>query len=230
MLARMTHHTTRTRTTIVAAAVTAALAFATPTVTHAAASDASAGSAPHAAASPLGGQKCDAPGAGRRANNGRFVCSPEGGRSVWRRVDGSLSIVDVVEALRGYSTFAYALEQSGIAAELAVGGPYTVFAPRNAAFNALPSGTLDALLRPDNLQALRRILRHHVIRGTYNATQLRTQAYEALDASMLQVRVRTVGGITVDGARVTVADVRAANGVLHGLAEVIIPAGVTINP
>jgi uncharacterized surface protein with fasciclin (FAS1) repeats len=179
-------------------------------------------------ASPLGGSKCEAPGAARRANNGRFVCSPEGGRSIWRRVGGSLSVVDVAEALRGYSTFAYALRQSGLDEELATGGPYTIFAPRNAAFLALPSGTLDALLRPDNLAALRRILRHHVVRGTLTAAMLRTGSYDPLDATPLRVVVH--GGVRVDDARVTVADVLASNGVLHGLSRVLIPAGTTITP
>jgi uncharacterized surface protein with fasciclin (FAS1) repeats len=103
-----------------------------------------------------------------------------------------------------------------------------VFAPRNAAFLALPKETLAALQRPDNLEALRRILRHHVVAGSLKARALRTRLYESLDGTMLSVVV--ANGVRVDGARVTVADVTATNGVLHGLGSVLIPTGVTIIP
>jgi uncharacterized surface protein with fasciclin (FAS1) repeats len=179
-------------------------------------------------ASPLGGQDCDAPGAARRANNGRFVCSPEAGNSVWRRVNGTGTVVDVVTSLRGYSIFASVIRASGLEAEFAAAGPYTVLAPRNAAFLALGSGTLDALLRPDNADNLQRILRHHVIRGRFTARELVTGEYLTLDGSKVKVVARNT--IRVDGSRVTVADVRTTNGIMHGISSVLIPAGVTVNP
>ena len=193
--------------------VAIALAIATPALAH---------------AEPLGGQRCDTPGAAQRANNGKFVCSPEGARSVWRRVDAPSTIPAIAEALRGYSTFSSLLKLSGLDVTLAQTGPYTVFAPRNAAFLALPKETLAALQRPDNLEALRRILRHHVVAGSLKARALRTRLYESLDGTMLSVVV--ANGVRVDGARVTVADVTATNGVLHGLGKVLIPSGVTIIP
>lgn len=186
----------------------------------------SAPSIAHAA--PLGGQNCDTPGAARRANNGRFVCSPEAGTSTWRRVNGTGTIVDVVSSLRGYSIFESVLRASGLDAELSVGGPYTVFAPRNAAFLSLGSGLLDALVRPDNAENLKRILRYHVIRGRVTAREMATGDYLTLDGSQLRVVVRN--NIRVDGGRVTMADVRTTDGIVHGVSDVFIPAGVTVKP
>lgn len=186
------------------------------------------GAAATAHASPLGGQDCDAPGAARRANNGRFVCSPEAGKSVWRRVDGTGTVVDVVSSMRGYSIFASVIRASGLEAEFAAAGPFTVLAPRNAAFLSLGSGMLDALLRPDNADALKRILRHHVIRGRFTARDMVTGEYLTLDGSKVKVVARNT--VRVDGGRVTVADVRTTNGIMHGISDVLIPAGVTVNP
>ncbi len=186
------------------------------------------GAATAAHASPLGGQNCDAPGAARRSNNGRFVCSPEGGNSVWRRVDGTGTVVDVVTSLRGYSIFASVIRSSGLEAEFAAAGPYTVLAPRNAAFLSLGSGLLDALLRPDNADNLKRILRHHVIRGRFTAREMVTGEYLTLDGSKVKVVARN--NIRVDGGRVTVADVRTTNGIMHGISDVLIPVGVTVKP
>ena len=190
-----------------------ALAIAAPSVAH---------------ADSLGGQRCDNPGASQRANNGKFVCSPEGARSVWRRVETPATIPVIADALRGYSTFTSLLKLSGLDVTLAQSGPYTVFAPRNAAFNALPKETVAALQRPDNLAALRRILLHHVVSGSVKARALRTMSYQTLDNTMISVVVKN--GVRVDGAQVTVADVMATNGVIHGLSKVLIPAGITIIP
>lgn len=204
----------KTRFTLpITIAIAIALAVTTPSITH---------------AESLGNQRCDVPGAARRANNGQFVCSPEGARSVWRRIESPSTIPAIVSALRGYSTFSSLLKLSGLDVELAQAGPYTVFAPRNAAFLALAKDTLAALQRPDNLAALRRILRHHVVVGSRKARTLRTTNYETLDGTMISVVVKN--GVRVDGVRVTVADVMATNGVIHGLAKVLIPTGVTINP
>jgi uncharacterized surface protein with fasciclin (FAS1) repeats len=186
----------------------------------------SASSIAHAA--PLGGQNCDTPGAARRANNGRFVCSPEGGTSTWRRVNSTGTIVDVVSSLRGYSIFESVLRTSGLDTELAAAGPYTVFAPRNAAFLSLGSGLLDALQRPDNAENLKRILRYHVIRGRVTAREMVTGEYLTLDGT--QLRVVAQNNIRVDGGRVTMGDVRATNGIVHGVSKVFIPAGVAVNP
>ena len=146
----------------------------------------------------------------------------------WCRVDTPATLPVIAEALKGYSTFSSLLKLSGLDVTLAQTGPYTVFAPRNAAFMALPKETLAALQRPDNLAALRRILLHHVVAGSLKARGLRTTTYQTLDGTTLGVVVKN--GVRVDGAKVTVADVLATNGVLHGLSKVLIPTGVTIIP
>lgn len=190
-----------------------ALFVAAPTITHAA---------------PLNGQRCNNPGAIMRANNARFVCSPEGGRSVWRRVNGAATISSIIGALPGYSLLGAAIKQAGLDTALAGAGPFTIFAPRNAAFLALPKPTLDYLLDPANVAVLRKVLLHHVVSGSVTARTLASGTYVTLNGTTINVTVRNQ--IRIDGARVTFADVTATNGILHGLTGVLVPSDVSINP
>lgn len=194
--------------------MSAALLLAAPTATN---------------AMPLNGQKCTTPGALMRANNSRFVCSPEGGRSVWRRIAGAATVGSIVEAMPRYSLLATALKQAGLDTVLVGSGPFTLLAPRDAAFLALPKPTLDYLLDPANVAVLRQVLLHHVLSGSLRARVLDTGAYTALDGTALNVTVRR-SGILIDGSRVTMADVVATNGVVHGVNKVIVPAGLVVNP
>jgi uncharacterized surface protein with fasciclin (FAS1) repeats len=180
-----------------------------------------------AQASPINGQKCDNPGAIMRANNSRFICAAEGAKSRWRRVNGELTITAILEAMPRYSLLVTALKQAGLDATLKSTGPFTLFAPRNAAFLALPKASLDYLLNPANVSVLREVLLHHVVAGSVMAKDLDTASYPALDGTLLDVMVRT-SGITVDNARVTMADVDATNGVVHAISTVLIPDDVTI--
>lgn len=179
-------------------------------------------------AAPLNGKRCDNPGSIIRANNARFVCSPEGGRSVWRRVNGATTISAIIGALPGYSLLGTAIKQAGLDTALAGAGPFTIFAPRNAAFLALPKSTLDYLLDPANVDVLTKVLLHHVVSGSKPARTLTSGSYVTLNGTTINVSVRNQ--IRIDGARVTFADVTATNGVLHGLSGVLLPSDVTINP
>jgi uncharacterized surface protein with fasciclin (FAS1) repeats len=189
-----------------------ALLLATPAIAH---------------AGPLNGQKCDNPGAMQRANNSKFVCSPEGGRSVWRRIDGATTLTSVINTLPRYSLLATALKQAGLDTTLATGGPYTIFAPRNSAFLALPKATLDYLLDPANVVVLRRVLLHHVVSGSVKSSALSSGTYTMLDGTTVNVVVRQ-SGITIDDARVTMGDVMSTNGVLHGVSKVLVPTGLVL--
>ena len=180
-----------------------------------------------AQASPINGEKCNNPGAMMRANNSRFICAPEGAKSRWRRVTGELTITSILEAMPRYSLLVTALKKAGLDTTLKATGPFTLFAPRNAAFLALPKSTLDYLLDPANVAVLREVLLHHVITGSLMANELDTASYSALDGTVLDVVVRT-SGITVDNARVTMADVAATNGVVHAISSVLVPDDVSI--
>lgn len=180
-------------------------------------------------AAAINGRKCTNPGAFRRANNSRFVCSPEGGRNVWRRINGAANISAVVDALPRFSILTAALKQAGLDGALAGTGPFTLFAPRDAAFMALPKATLDYLLNPANVAVLRRVLLHHVVNGAVRSTDLSTGTYTTLDGTTISAVVRKMN-ITIDGARVTLGDVVATNGVVHGVSRVLVPADVVITP
>lgn len=180
-----------------------------------------------AQAEPINRQKCETPGAMQRANNSKFICSPEGARNVWRRIDGATTLTAVINTLPNYSLLEAALKQAGLDATLATGGPFTIFAPRNAAFLALPKATLDYLLDPANVVVLRRVLLHHVVSGSVKAKNLSTGTYTMLDGTAVNVVVRK-SGITIDDSRVKMADVMTGNGVLHGVSRVLVPAGLTI--
>ncbi len=217
------------RSIIMSAALLAGTALAVPGA--ALAVPVSQPAAPSAAqpAAPINGQKCTNPGAFRRANNSRFVCSPEGGRSVWRRINGSANISAILDALPRYSILAAAVKQAELDGALAGTGPFTLFAPRDAAFLALPKATLDYLLNPANVATLRRVLLHHVVNGAVRSTDLSTGDYTTLDGTSISAVVRKMN-ITIDGARVTLGDVVATNGVVHGVSQVLVPADVVITP
>ncbi len=132
-------------------------------------------------------------------------------------------IVDTAVAAGQFKTLAAALQAAGLVDTLKGAGPFTVFAPTDAAFAALPAGTLENLLKPENKDQLVAVLSYHVLPGRYGATQVagmseaRTVNGENLDIAA------TDGVVTVHGARVVSADVNASNGVIHVIDQVLIP-------
>ena len=102
-------------------------------------------------------------------------------------------------------------------------GPFTVFAPTDAAFAALPAGTVESLLRPENKDKLVAVLTYHVVPGRVTASQVaglsRAKTVQGGDVAI----VAADGAVTVDGARVVTADVMATNGVIHVVDKVLLP-------
>ena len=137
------------------------------------------------------------------------------------------TIVDIAAANPDFSTLVAALDAAGLTATLASPGPYTVFAPTNAAFAALPDGTLDSLLLPDNREQLTRILTYHVVAGKVMAADVppadagvATSTVAGLD---LSVRIEADGSVKANEATVTAADIEASNGVIHVIDTVLLP-------
>lgn len=174
------------------------------------------------AASPLGGTQCDVPGASVRANNSRFICSPEDGRSVWRRVMAPGDVGAVLIGVRGFSTFVAALGLADMTTTLRGPGPWTVFAPTNAAFHALGRPTLDKLLLPRNRAILQAVLRHHLVQSRIAARAMSAGDLLMFDGTTARVRVQ--GGLVIDRSRVVLADLGATNGAIHGVNKVLLPA------
>ncbi len=105
-------------------------------------------------------------------------------------------------------------------------GPFTVFAPTDDAFAALPAGVLDALLLPENKAVLAQILTYHVVSGMVMAADVKDGDVATVEGQ--NVKLSTMGGVTVNGAKVIAADVMASNGVIHAIDAVILPPGVDV--
>jgi len=122
-----------------------------------------------------------------------------------------------------------ALQAAGLVETLSGAGPFTVFAPTNEAFEALPPGTLDALL--GNKTELTRVLTHHVAPGSYLATQvIALSSLQTVQGDPLEVAVLSGGGVRVGEANIVETDIRASNGVIHVIDAVLLPAAATATP
>ncbi len=137
------------------------------------------------------------------------------------------TIVDIAAGNPDFSTLVAAVQAAGLAETLSGPGPFTVFAPTNAAFAALPAGTLDSLLLPENKEQLAKILTYHVVSGKVMAADLpaadagvATSTVAGLD---LSVRVEADGTAKANEATITTADIEASNGVIHVIDTVLLP-------
>ena len=136
------------------------------------------------------------------------------------------TIVDVAAANPDFSTLVAAVQAAGLAETLSGEGPFTVFAPTNAAFEALPAGVLDALLLPENKDTLAKILTYHVVPGAVMAADVTDGDVATVEGQ--NVTLSTADGVTVNGATVVQADVAASNGVIHVIDAVILPPDVDV--
>jgi len=132
-------------------------------------------------------------------------------------------IVDVAAGNGSFNTLVAAVQAAGLVDALKGDGPLTVFAPTDEAFAALPEGTVESLLLPENVEALQAILLYHVVSGKVMSTDLKgTIDAPTLEGSTIQI-VAGSGGVTVNGANVVAADVAASNGVIHVIDAVLLP-------
>ena len=134
-------------------------------------------------------------------------------------------IVDTAVAAGQFKTLAAALSGAGLASTLKGPGPFTVFAPTDAAFAKLPAGTVESLLKPENKDKLTAILTYHVVPGRVTAADVgKLQEAKTVNGKMLTVSTNGGGGM-INDARVTATDIAASNGVIHVIDSVILPAG-----
>ena len=132
-------------------------------------------------------------------------------------------IVDIAAANDQFSTLVAAVDAAGLVETLKGDGPFTVFAPTNAAFEKLPAGTVESLLLPENRDQLVSILTYHVVPGAVTSDQLAGQRLNVETVQGGTVHVDGRNGVTVSGATVTAADIIASNGVIHRIDEVLLP-------
>ena len=132
-------------------------------------------------------------------------------------------IVDTAVAAGQFKTLAAALTAAGLVDTLKGPGPFTVFAPTDAAFAELPAGTVDTLLKPENKAKLTAILTYHVVAGKVMAADV-VKLKEAKTVNGAMVAVKVDGGnVMINNAKVTTADIAASNGVIHVIDTVLLP-------
>lgn len=139
------------------------------------------------------------------------------------------TIVDIATGDKNFQTFSAALKATGLIDTLAQQGPFTVFAPTDAAFAALPQGTLEKLMLPENKQVLRQLLSYHVVLGTVLSKDLKSGAVNTAEGSPVTVKVEP-NQVMVNQAKVTTADLQASNGVMHVVDQVIMPPMTSTPP
>lgn len=136
----------------------------------------------------------------------------------------SVDIIDTATAAGSFTTLIRVLDAAGLSDTLRGNGPFTVFAPNDEAFAALPPGTVDALLLPENRARLTQILSYHVVSGR----ELASGDFAGSTMTLDTVEGRTIdingtNGVKVNNATVIAADVDASNGVIHVIDTVLIP-------
>lgn len=145
------------------------------------------------------------------------------------------NIIENAVNSKDHTTLVAAVKAAGLVETLQGKGPFTVFAPTNAAFDKLPAGTVETLLKPENIKTLQTILTYHVVAGKWNASDIA----KAIKAGKGKASIKTVSGGTItawmDGkdlyisdesgnkAKVTIADVNQSNGVIHVIDTVLLP-------
>ena len=142
-------------------------------------------------------------------------------------------IVSIAAASESFSSLTSLLQTASLAGILQQPGPYTVFAPTDAAFAALPAGILEELQQPENRALLIQILRYHVIPGEVSANQLSDGELRTFEDVPVNITLdRATNQIAVNNANVIQANIEASNGVIHAINEVLIPPnlGVTQQP
>jgi uncharacterized surface protein with fasciclin (FAS1) repeats len=137
-------------------------------------------------------------------------------------------IVAVASANPDFSTLVAAVAAAGLVETLQGDGPFTVFAPTNEAFAALPAGLVDKLLLPENKDVLVQILTYHVVAGKVMAADVTAGDVPSVEGSNIAVTVD--GGVMLNGsANVIATDVAASNGVIHVIDAVIVPPDVDLS-
>jgi uncharacterized surface protein with fasciclin (FAS1) repeats len=146
-----------------------------------------------------------------------------GGAAMYKNKD----IVDNAVNSKDHTTLVAAVKAAGLVDTLKSKGPFTVFAPTNAAFNMLPAGTVDTLLKPENMTMLQNVLKYHVVAGKMDAKAIKKAIKKGKGKAMLTTVEGSMLTAMMNGntlvltdekggqSRVTIADVRQSNGVIH---------------
>lgn len=136
---------------------------------------------------------------------------------------GQPDIVDIAASNGNFTTLVAAVQAADLVDTLKSPGPFTVFAPTDAAFAALPKGTVETLLKPENRDQLVSVLTYHVVPGAITSDQLAGKRAQVKTVQGKTVHVNGMSGVHVNKSRVTAADIIASNGVVHVIDRVLLP-------
>ncbi len=139
---------------------------------------------------------------------------------------GSENLVALAAANGSFKTLTAALKAADLTATLEGTGPFTVFAPTDQAFAALPQEALQELLKPENKALLVKILTYHVVPGKVVSTDLKSGAVKSVEGGSINVKVDSATGVSVNEAKVVQPDIQASNGVIHVIDKVILPPDI----
>lgn len=150
--------------------------------------------------------------------------SVEGGSAFIEDNISKRNVLQIALSSPDHTTLVAAVKAAELVNVLATVGPFTVFAPTNAAFEKLPAGTVENLLKPENKEALQNILQYHVIPGGYDMEEFRDgQSLGVANGGRVSIEVKD-GKVTVNGANI-LASIQGANGTVHVLDAVLLPPG-----
>jgi len=149
------------------------------------------------------------------------ACSDKDSKMTKAGYGQAKSIVATAAGNEDFSTLVAAVKAAGLVETLSGEGPYTVFAPTNEAFAALPAGTVENLLKPENKAQLVEILTYHVVPAKVMAKDVKAGEAPTVNGKPLQVS--TQDGVQVNGAKVVATDIVCSNGVIHVVDQVILP-------
>ena len=135
----------------------------------------------------------------------------------------ALDIVDTAVSAGQFNTLVAAVEAADLVTTLKGDGPFTVFAPTDEAFAALPEGTVENLLKPENKDELIAVLTYHVVPGKIMSSDIAGTATMVESVQGSELDVNATDGVTVDGATVVTADIETDNGVIHVIDRVVLP-------
>ena len=138
------------------------------------------------------------------------------------KMSGPKTVVDIAVGSKDHTTLVAAVKAAGLVETLSGNGPFTIFAPTDAAFAKLPAGTLESLLKPENKAKLAGILTYHVVPGKVMAADVKAGKVKTVNGKEATISVPG-GKVMIDGATVVATDLTAGNGVIHVIDTVILP-------
>ena len=164
------------------------------------------------------------PSSGGSMGNPGTMTTPSGTMSTPAKTTAPTgkTIVSIASGNKNFSTLVTALKAADLVETLSAAGPFTVFAPTNAAFAKLPKATLANLLKPENKEQLQKILTYHVVSGAVTSKMLKSGRVATVEGSNVTVRIRGKK-VRVNNAKVIMADVKSSNGVIHAIDTVLMP-------